>query len=79
MFQGIRALFDHRPVLFSPAIKGPFFFFFFLPVCLMNNDERAEWDGRRQTDGDRYRISERRSVTETGWDRDIMREFDIKP
>lgn len=48
-------------------------------MCLMNNDERAEWDGRRQTDGDRYRISERRSVTETGWDRDIMREFDIKP
>ena len=55
-------MFDHSLVLFGPAIKGHFY------LCAeMNNDERAENDGERQTgrDADRHKMREIRLVKET--------------
>lgn len=60
VFQGIRALFDHCLVLFSPAFKGHFY------LCAWWTMMRVRW---RETVTDRHKRIEIRQITETGWDR----------
>lgn len=49
----------------------------------MNNDERAEKDGERQTDKRRRQPQNQKRYTElqrlSETDRDILREFDTQP